>query len=214
MAEAGSQPETPKGPTAETFEHLRHQIKDRIPQAERIAAKSGTTPTPRMLNNMAGELLRKDTDAGTDPLTRLLNLKGYEMRQQEELQRAARNQRPMTVVVGDANGLKKLNDTNGHEAGDELLKKIARILQDSSRVSDVVARVGGDEYRILLPETNSQQAEKWLQRTQEALTANGISLSIGMADVDITNIDVSIKLADERMYQAKQKYKEENNSAK
>jgi diguanylate cyclase (GGDEF)-like protein/putative nucleotidyltransferase with HDIG domain len=116
-----------------------------------------------------------------DYLTGLYSRRFYE----EELKRldTGRNL-PLTIVMGDVNGLKLINDSFGHTMGDELLKKVAEVIKKGCRADDIVARLGGDEYIILLPKTNSYQAEQIIKRikallSEEKVGSIHISISFG-----------------------------------
>jgi len=116
-----------------------------------------------------------------DYLTGLYSRRFYE----DELRRldSARNL-PLTIVLGDVNGLKLINDSFGHAMGDELLKKVAEVIEKGCRADDIVARLGGDEFIILLPNTNSDQAEQIITRIKalllmEKVGSIHISISFG-----------------------------------
>jgi len=70
----------------------------------------------------------------------------------------------MTVVMGDVNGLKLINDSFGHVMGDELLKKVAEVIKKGCRASDIIARLGGDEFVIVLPKTDAFETEQIIKR--------------------------------------------------
>lgn len=113
-----------------------------------------------------------------DPLTGLYNRRFYE----EELKRMdVKENLPLTIALGDVNGLKLINDSFGHTKGDELIQKVAAILKESCRAKDVVARLGGDEFIILLPKTDTKDTElimKKISRLTEKETINHIAISI------------------------------------
>lgn len=113
-----------------------------------------------------------------DYLTGLYNRRFFE----EELKRydTARNI-PITIVMSDVNGLKLINDSFGHDVGDELLKKAAEIITKGCRADDIVARLGGDEFVIILPKTDALEADKLLKRIQSSLSQHkvgAITLSV------------------------------------
>ena len=101
-----------------------------------------------------------------DEMTGLYNRRYYE----NELERLESSRRlPITIVVGDVDGLKAINDTYGHKSGDKVIKSAAQVLQEVSRSEDVVARMGGDEFAVILPETDAEAAKKYCQRIGEEL---------------------------------------------
>jgi len=122
---------------------------------------------------------------------------------------------PITIVMGDVNGLKLVNDTFGHVVGDEVLIKVAEVIKNNCRIDDIVARWGGDEFVILLPNTESTEAEKIIRRIQDEFLGEdvrnlNISISFGMAVK--TNEEVSInsilKNSEDFMYKNKMMVKE------
>jgi len=139
-----------------------------------------------------------------DSLTKLYNRMFFE----EELRRLDTERNlPISIIVGDVNDLKLTNDIFGHAAGDSLLKKVAEILKKVCRVDSIIARMGGDEFAILLPKTEVEEAEKIITRiksefSREQIVAIKCSISMGSdtkvnVDQDITNI---MEDADDKMY--------------
>jgi two-component system, cell cycle response regulator len=111
------------------------------------------------------ELERKlNLMAHTDPLTGLLTQRTFYDIMSKEWHRAMRNQLPLSCVMMDLDFFKRINDIQGHQAGDVVLKKVAEMLLKYSRRSDSVCRYGGDEFCILLPETNEADAVAWAER--------------------------------------------------
>jgi diguanylate cyclase (GGDEF)-like protein/PAS domain S-box-containing protein len=101
-----------------------------------------------------------------DQLTGLYNRRFYE----EELERLDTERNlPMTIVMGDVNGLKIINDSFGHVLGDELLKKVAEVITKGCRADDIIARLGGDEFVIILPKTNASESERIIKRLNDLL---------------------------------------------
>ncbi len=119
---------------------------------------------------------------------------------------------PLTIMMLDINGLKEVNDNFGHQAGDDLIKAAAETIVESCRVDDLVARVGGDEFMILLPNTKSEDAEKIKQRIislakEKYIYSNQLSIAIGycVKKNDSQDIRMIQKCADRKMYEDKLK---------
>ncbi len=145
-------------------------------------------------------LEREKERSGEDELTGLLNRKGFNKELKKRINLRQKTGGKLTAIFIDANGLKEINDTKGHEAGDEYLKLIASELRNSTRVTDVVARFGGDEFAIVLDNPNEKSVEGWWDRysknSQTRISAGGVLLSM-------TDPDSSLAKADEAMYAAK-----------
>lgn len=142
-----------------------------------------------------------------DKLTGLYNRAFFE----EELKRLDTDrQLPLSIIIGDVNGLKLVNDAFGHHDGDELLIKVAKLLKDNCRVEDIISRWGGDEFAILLPRTSEEYALKLYHRIKTSCRETGsyplqISISLGVATKEHTwqnTLDV-LKEAEDRMYRNK-----------
>ena len=142
-----------------------------------------------------------------DQLTGLYNRRYYE----EELSRinVARNL-PMTLVMSDVNGLKLTNDAFGHQVGDDLLKRYAQVLKTVCRKDDIIARIGGDEFVILLPNTDSYQAQGLVERIQKEISGQkvsmvGLSVSFGWQTKvkEEEHFERIFKQAEDNMYQRK-----------
>jgi diguanylate cyclase (GGDEF)-like protein len=142
-----------------------------------------------------------------DTLTSIYNRAHFE----EELARLECSQEfPVTVIVADVDGLKIINDTQGHIVGDQILKCSAALLSSAVRSSDVLARIGGDEFAILLANTDAAIAERLLQRFQENISRYNlehpelpVQLSFGTATAEDGDLADTFKLADQRMYEHK-----------
>jgi diguanylate cyclase (GGDEF)-like protein len=154
--------------------------------------------------------------ATSDPLTGLFNRGYVDDRLAVELSRARRYGKRLTVAVIDVDRFKALNDAHGHPSGDLVLKKIGALLRDSFRQSDTVGRYGGEEFVVILPETDVDVAQRKLEFLREsvastpvALSTRGeeaqITISAGLASVphDAEDAEELFALADERMFQAK-----------
>ncbi len=144
-----------------------------------------------------------------DALTGLYNRTFFE----EEMKRLSNGRYcPMGIIMCDINGLKLINDTKGHEKGDELLKLAAEIFKRCFRASDIIARIGGDEFAILLPESNQEIVSTCSNRIrQEVRNYNkndlelGLSISIGSSVKFYPPVDMNklFKEADDAMYKEK-----------
>lgn len=158
------------------------------------------------LNKKIGQLNLENI---TDPLTGLVNRRGMQAMLDEWEQRRY----PFSVITVDIDHFKRINDEYGHAVGDEVLKYLAKHMQDSSRPDDLVCRTGGEEFILLLPETDANVAYKAAQRLN-ARVANEISpsigrpitLSLGVACWPCANMSIAevMKSADQALYAAKQ----------
>jgi len=142
-----------------------------------------------------------------DSLTGLYNRAYLE----NEMQRMnTRRQLPISIIMADLNGLKLVNDTYGHNTGDEMLKLAALILKDSCRKEDIIARWGGDEFVIFLPQTGEREAKTICERIQDrcrdAYVENiPISIALGVSDKESAGneLAVTLKEAEDHMYKQK-----------
>ena len=151
----------------------------------------------------------------TDELTGLLNMRGFSIAANRLFGQALRYNRAASVLMIDSDNLKAVNDAHGHEAGNRLLRQITRLVQAELRYTDVLARYGGDEFIVLLPETPSKGAQEVADRIRDAvanvpLDEDGkrirCTVSIGVAGhpADGNSLDAVAARADRAMYQAKQ----------
>lgn len=124
---------------------------------------------------------RFEVEAHTDPMTRLYNRRAWTQLLAREEDRCLRYGHPAFVLAIDIDGLKRVNDTLGHAAGDALIVRAADALRKAAREVDVVARLGGDEFGILAVECDLAGAETIVQRIRAALAAANVQASIGMA---------------------------------
>jgi len=157
------------------------------------------------------KLWRENEYSRKDTLTELANRLELLERLRVEQSRSERSRRPYSLLFMDIDRFKVMNDTHGHQIGDEVLKVLAKILMECSRKVDVAARLGGDEFALLLPDTDEKSCDMMLKRieesTKKAFEARSwpISVSIGRT-THIGNsqeVDNVIGLADKNMYEVK-----------
>lgn len=142
-----------------------------------------------------------------DALTGLYNRRFFE----EELVRLDTERNlPLSVIIGDVDGLKLTNDIFGHEAGDELIKKVSEIFKKVCRADDIIARWGGDEFAILLPQTEKKDAQKLTERIKDNFSKEKIKSIQGNVSLGVAtkyepeeNIEVIIASAEDNMYMKK-----------
>lgn len=147
---------------------------------------------------------RAEADALLDPLTGLVNRRGWDLLLDREEQRCQRYGTLASVLMLDLDGLKAVNDSHGHAAGDALLRRAADVLRDAVRSSDVVARLGGDEFAVLTVETDLAAARAEQARLVQLLAAAGVAASIGAATRDPQGgLAAAVQHADTDMYRAK-----------
>lgn len=156
------------------------------------------------------KLERFKAEALTDELTQLYNRRGWEQLLQAEEERSRRYGHSSAIYMVDLDGLKEVNDTYGHQAGDQLIQRAAQALRHSVRTEDVVARLGGDEFAILTIETSEAEAESLLTRIQQALQNAQVDASIGFAlRLPATGLREAFRLADQHMYAHKRSKQKE-----
>jgi diguanylate cyclase (GGDEF)-like protein len=149
--------------------------------------------------------------ARTDPLTMLLNRRGFDERFVLELERARRADTPMALLVADLDRFKTLNDRFGHAAGDKALAAVGQTLVEGCRSIDTVARIGGEEFAILLPSTDAsgglELAERLRADVAHVNDAGGhpLTVSVGVVEFprDGTTPEELMGAADQAMYRAK-----------
>jgi diguanylate cyclase (GGDEF)-like protein/PAS domain S-box-containing protein len=148
--------------------------------------------------------------AATDGLTGVANYRTFRERLTVEGERAQRHRRPLSLVMLDVDHFKAINDQHGHEVGDRVLVEFARRLTAQVRATDLVARVGGEEFALLLPETDVSAAFTMAERTREAVqkapfdVVGHVTVSVGVCSLDETDEAESlVGLADTAMYWAK-----------
>ncbi|MCX7946429.1 MAG: diguanylate cyclase [Hydrogenophilus sp.] len=180
--------------------------------AERVQAE--LLATRARMERLEAELKELSQQTITDPLTGLMNRRGLENVWAREAARAVRHNTPLSIAVVDLDNFKQFNDTHGHLAGDRALQHLAGIAKRSLRPQDAIARWGGEEFVILLPDANAHAAERTVQRLQRELTRalffhnnqhHLITFSAGVAQWQGAgeSLEVLIARADDALYKAK-----------
>jgi len=150
-------------------------------------------------------------DAMTDPLTGLANYRSLAESLEREVERSRRYGQPLSLITLDLDHLKAINDEHGHDAGDQAIRLVAQVLKGAVRSFEIVARQGGDEFAVLLPNTGRSEAERLAQRLRAEVATRDVegvplSASIGVAsrenerDLDARAL---VKASDEALYRAK-----------
>lgn len=157
---------------------------------------------------------RAEVEAHVDPLTQLGNRLAWTKTLIDEEHRCRRYGRPACVISVDLDGLKRANDTLGHEAGDQLLRTAAIVLRRVSRMCDQVSRVGGDEFAVLAVEASELEGRALLDRIALAFANAGVEASVGMAVREgHSTLEETWKAADAAMYRHKRRRLQERVSA-
>ncbi len=190
----------------DTINRMASQLQHERENLERIVADR-----TRELQEANARLERL---AVTDGLTGVFNHRRFQETMQAELVRAERHRRPVSVLMVDVDFFKKVNDTLGHPAGDDLLRRLAQVLGQDLRQTDLIARYGGEEFAVILPETSKteamQVAERMRVAVEERINAEGnwpnrVTVSIGVATYpeDGKEGEQILVAADQAMYVAK-----------
>src|SRR5437870_6598946 len=171
---------------------------------------------PLMLIHRSLHVPRLEEQARVDAKTGLFNARHFGTVLNEELARAQRFNRPLSLIMADLDLLREINNTYGHLAGDAVLAGIARVFQAQLRHYDVPARFGGEEFAILLPETPPDQALEIAERIRRAVAERefevetssepiGVTISMGVASApgDGTDPNELVHNADLAVYRAK-----------
>jgi diguanylate cyclase (GGDEF)-like protein/putative nucleotidyltransferase with HDIG domain len=160
---------------------------------------------------LAGTIARLTEASHRDPLTGLLNRRGFEDTFDLELERARRGNAPLSLIVGDLDRFKRINDMYGHPAGDAALERVARTIGSAKRGFDSAARVGGEEFALLAPECDEHGAYMLAERIRTEVDrtfagSNGhLTVSFGIATFPLhgQTADSLLRAADQALYAAK-----------
>ncbi|HVX62853.1 MAG TPA: diguanylate cyclase [Pirellulales bacterium] len=167
------------------------------------------------VRQFAMALTRRWSLARTDDLTGILNRRSLQEQLEREWAKSVRYATPLSCVMLDLDRFKQINDLEGHQAGDAVLKSVAAVIQQRCRASDLAFRYGGEEFCILLPNTTEAEAARWAERTRELIAATPatyesrslhVTASMGVAErmLDTRCATVLVNLADEALRVAKQ----------
>ena len=191
-----------------TVQSLVRQTQSRL--QEEHSKASGLT---QRVNELEEEMQRLSDEVCTDQLTQVANRRGLMQAFEAERARAERSGAPLAIGLLDIDNFKRLNDELGHGAGDEALKSLAALVSNTLRPTDVVARFGGEEFVVLLPETPTVEAEAILTRLQRTLTGGlfmheqkqvFVTFSAGITGYrPAETVEAALERADRGMYEAK-----------
>lgn len=180
---------------------------------ELLATRTEVQSAQNRITELEIALEAASTKVKEDQLTGAYNRRGLEEYFEREISRAKRNNLPLSVALLDVDNFKQLNDRYGHLTGDSVLKYLVELMYRCMRTSDVIARFGGEEFVILLPDTAAPEAIELVQRLQRELTKNFylanqdrlvVTFSAGVAQWHLGEQDTDvIERADRAMYQAK-----------
>ncbi len=168
-----------------------------------------------MENNVELEKKNKELSELTmlDSMTNLLNHKNSLRRLKEEVDRAKRIEYPLSVAMVDLDNFKLVNDTYGHQIGDTVLIQVAQILSECCRTSDTIGRYGGEEFIIIMPDTNGRDASLLLNRIQSRIDETSfkegihVTVSCGISELNGESVHGILKSSDIMLYEAKKKGK-------
>ena len=164
------------------------------------------------LRDHVGMLIERLGEAAvTDPLTGLPNRRGFEEAMRLELERAERSRQPLSLIIGDIDCFKQVNDKHGHREGDSVLKGLGAILEQSKRRADVAARIGGEEFAVVAADTDEPGAYMLAERLRTEVERSfsertaAVTISFGIASFPGhgESLDDLSRAADEALYAAK-----------
>jgi diguanylate cyclase len=177
------------------------QLQERLAQAE------------QQLVAQAAEIKAHESEARTDSLTGLANRRAFDDELKRRLSEWERKRIPCTLVLLDIDFFKKFNDTHGHQVGDEVLRQVAKVLKEQSRESDLPCRYGGEEFGVILPTTDVENARGVAERIRQAIEASTtvcdnkhlkVTCSLGVSQFEPgDDVGRLIRRSDEALYESK-----------
>lgn len=185
-------------------------------ESQLLAQLSTMVRIKQLQDELKNKMTELDRLASTDPLTGLYNRRFFYQRMEEEISRASRSMSPISLVYLDIDLFKAINDTYGHQAGDTVLKQVARIMTRLLRKSDVLGRIGGEEFLILLPDTDGPGSQviadrlcKRVENTPFLYKDDSIDVTVSLGvycspDPVAIGVDELVSRADAALYEAKQ----------
>jgi diguanylate cyclase (GGDEF)-like protein len=152
-----------------------------------------------------------DRQSRSDHLTGVLNRRGFETQLKIALSSARRRNSPISVIMVDLDHFKQVNDTHGHDVGDQVIRHLSDTLRQRVRDSDIVARLGGEEFVVMLPDTDAKGAQILAEElvkvvaSRQAPVAGKVTISAGVSELNMKLEDLAemLKGADEALYVAK-----------
>ncbi|HEY7621005.1 MAG TPA: sensor domain-containing diguanylate cyclase [Solirubrobacteraceae bacterium] len=181
-----------------------------LPTASRLQALRVFANQAMMAVIAAGHVEQLRLQADRDPLTGLFNRRAFVRELDAEIERSRRYGRRLALAIGDLDGFKEINDSDGHPAGDRALEHVATLLGGAVRTSDAVFRIGGDEFALLLPETGASEAREVAERVAQAIVRDttvphdlAISFGVALFPEDGDSSKALIWRADKALYEAK-----------
>ncbi len=182
---------------------------DELPLVESLTSQIGITLDNALTHEKVERL------SVTDGLTGLYNRRYFSERCEEEFSRASRHKMPLSVLIMDVDHFKRVNDAYGHQVGDVVLIAVARALCQSVRETDLIGRYGGEEFVVLLPHTDTNQAEAVAEKIRQTISDTviaemgdqSVTISIGVAGLDgmaANSIEDLVRHADAALYRAKE----------
>jgi len=215
--------------TNPTFQESSHHV-DRLRERARLAlfqvglstaqALSVSTRQMQEIERQTEELRRQrdrlKAQVALDPLLGIANRKHFDIRLEEELKRCTRNGQPLSLILFDLDHFKHVNDTYLHQAGDEVLKSVTRLMRKCLRSTDILARYGGEEFGVICPETDREGAISLAERMRQSLESLEIrhrdyalrmTASFGVTTIedarDVRGADDIVDVADHHLFESK-----------